>query len=186
VQLYSVSLWQAGRVAGPLLLASLVLATAARWVQIGCLWLPARLQPRLARIDPRHAGSRLFSWDGLYMLASGAARLLAALVGGAAFAWCQRQRLWELMAVQPAETIPLLAGIFRGWAGQFGLVLLALGIVDYGYRRWQLERELRMSPEQMRAEIKAVEGNTQVSASRRDLARALRRAAQPVAPNERA
>ena len=52
-----------------------------------------------------------------------------------------------------------------------GGTLLAIGIVDYLYQRWQHEQELKMSHQDVKDEHKRDEGDPQIKAQRRRMAR---------------
>ena len=56
-----------------------------------------------------------------------------------------------------------------------GLALLALAVADYGYQTWQHQRELRMTKEEVRKELKESEGDPLIRARLRSLGRSLAR-----------
>jgi flagellar biosynthesis protein FlhB len=49
--------------------------------------------------------------------------------------------------------------------------MLALASLDYLYQRWRLERDLHMSPQEFREELREMQGDPRLAARRRDLAR---------------
>ena len=60
------------------------------------------------------------------------------------------------------------------WTGvKIGVALLVLAILDYGFQRWKYERDLRMTPQEIREEMKNLEGNPQMIARRRQVQRQL-------------
>jgi flagellar biosynthetic protein FlhB len=52
-----------------------------------------------------------------------------------------------------------------------GAAMLAVASLDYLYQRWRLERELRMSPQEFREELREMQGDPRLAARRRDLVR---------------
>jgi flagellar biosynthesis protein FlhB len=54
-----------------------------------------------------------------------------------------------------------------------GLALLVLAVADYGYQSWQHQRELRMTKEEVRKEVKEAEGDPLIKARLRTLGRSL-------------
>jgi flagellar biosynthetic protein FlhB len=48
-----------------------------------------------------------------------------------------------------------------------------LGLIDYGVRRWQFERSLRMTPQEMREEMRQYEGDPRIRDRRRAIQRRL-------------
>ena len=53
------------------------------------------------------------------------------------------------------------------------LVLLLLAILDYGFQKWKTERDLKMTDEEMREEMKMMNGDPQIAARRRAVQRQL-------------
>ena len=66
---------------------------------------------------------------------------------------------------------PFLAQMLLGTALKIAVALLVLAILDYGFQRWKYERDLRMTPQEMREEMKNLEGNPQIIARRRQMQR---------------
>jgi len=74
------------------------------------------------------------------------------------------------------------ADVLYRLAIRLGIVLLILAIVDYAWQRWKHERELKMTKQEVKDEMKRMDGDPQIKARRRDIARqmALQRARQDV------
>ena len=56
---------------------------------------------------------------------------------------------------------------------KIGLALLVLAIFDYGYQYWRHEQDLRMTPQEVREEMRNMEGDPQVASRRRAVQRQL-------------
>jgi flagellar biosynthetic protein FlhB len=56
-----------------------------------------------------------------------------------------------------------------------GLAMLALAVLDYGYQSWQHRRELRMTKDEVRRELRETEGDPLIRARLRSLGRSLAR-----------
>jgi flagellar biosynthetic protein FlhB len=52
-----------------------------------------------------------------------------------------------------------------------GLALLLLAVLDYGVQRWKYEQDLRMTHQEIREEMKNVQGDPQIVARRRAIQR---------------
>jgi flagellar biosynthesis protein FlhB len=148
-------------------------ALAVGLVQSGFLFTTEPLAPNLERLDPLAGLARIFSFRGLARLAAGL--LKVATVGLVVWLtlWGERARLLELGA-RPFEafigygsTLMLKLGL------RAALALLVLGLLEYGFQRWQYERDLRMSKREVREELKAFEGNPRVRERRRSIQRQL-------------
>jgi len=143
-------------------------AVASSLLQTGFLVLPDRVSPDLARIDPLAGLRRIVSADRAAQVAFGAAKIVAAI---AIVVLLMADRFNELLAL---GTLDL--GQLGGAAWQLCLavlvraagVLVVLAGLDYLWQRWKVERALRMSPSELRDELRALEPNPQVLAARRE------------------
>src|SRR4029079_3635987 len=65
----------------------------------------------------------------------------------------------------------LLGGqIVYGVALRIGIALLILAILDYAYQRWKLEQELKMTKQEVKEEMRSMEGDPKVKQRRRQIA----------------
>ena len=163
-------------------------------VQVGFLFTTEPLQPKLSRLSPIEGMKRIFSLRGLVKLAVSLGKLLALT---AIAAWFLTATLPELLAAIDVEWMPpapldsgeplrdvglaasLLVGL-RNWLATFGLwlalALVVLAVMDYGFQRWKYERDLRMTKQEVRDEMKNMEGDPQTRQRRRDAHRKLAQA----------
>jgi flagellar biosynthetic protein FlhB len=163
----------AARVAGPLLGTLLLVGLLGHIGQGGLSLLPTRLAPDFSRIDPIAGWQRLFSMAHLTRLALAHVRV-AAIVGVAA--WClysERERCLALGTLPPlALAVGLLEIVVRTCL-KLAATLVVLGLADYAYQRWKWERELRMTPEELREELRSQRGDPAIISRRKYLQRHL-------------
>jgi len=148
----------------PLMLAVLIAGVAANLLQIGFLFTGEPLVPNLNKLDPVKGIKKLFSLRSLVELVKALLKVL--FVGGIAF----------LLLRGELETIPSLmqmgVGDILSFIGRVAfkicfytcLVLIALSALDYAYQRWQHERELKMTKQEVKDEFKQREGDPTVKA----------------------
>jgi flagellar biosynthetic protein FlhB len=156
----------------PLALVTL-LAIALNVVQTGFLFLPAKLMPDAGRLNPAAGVQRLFSAPSGMRLVFGLLKL--SVIGAVAFASVYQRRA-ELAAIGELELSGLTAFVWDLclWTSlKIGSALLILAIVDYGYQRFRHERELRMTPQELREELRNLQGDPQLAAGRREAQRRL-------------
>jgi len=128
-----------------------------------------------SRINPLAGLKRILGWQGLIELGKGLLKL--ALLGAIAWFWAQG-RLPELLAL---GTLPLEAQLARATEAITSLVgalilgLVVIAAVDYPLQRFQREKRLKMSFQEIREEQKEAEGSPEMKSARRrrqrDLAR---------------
>lgn len=151
----------------------LLTAIAATLAQVGFLFVPKRLTPDLGRISPLAGFKRLFSISSVARLAFGIVKIL--VIAGVTFAslYSQYDTILGLAAVEVGEAAAYLIEILLWTSLKIGLALLVLALVDYWFQRWKHEQDLRMTPQEVREEMKNLEGDPLVIARRRQVQRQL-------------
>jgi flagellar biosynthetic protein FlhB len=157
---------------GPSLLAVLLtmMLTAFIWnvVQVGILIAPEALQPQFGRLNPLSGFRRIFSITALMRLAVSLAKL--ALVVGIAV-WSIGSLLpqvAQLIGLAPGATLVFMEGALVRLAFQLSAALVFLALLDFLYQRWRLEQDLKMTRQEIRDEMKEMEGNPLVRQRRRE------------------
>ena len=64
-----------------------------------------------------------------------------------------------------------MAQILLWTALKIGAVLLVLSLLDYSYQWWKHEQDLKMTPQELREELRNLEGNPQIIARRKQMQR---------------
>ena len=118
--------------------------------------------PDFTRLSPMSGLQRIFSMRGLVELAKAFAKFLLIAAVAALFLW---KRSNELLALggEPVQTAIMQAAALTGdallmLAGSLGLI----AAVDVPFQLWQYNRQLRMSREELRQELRESEGSPEV------------------------
>jgi flagellar biosynthetic protein FlhB len=160
----------------PLLIGVMLIAMVANVAQTGLILSGQKLTPNLAALNPLRGLSKIFSGG------QGAVRLLMSLlkvglVGLMAYSAISG-RLGQIVLAQELTFIQI-AGlawqIIYAIVLRIGLLLLVLALIDYVYQRYRIEQQLKMSKQEVQAEMKRMEGDPHVKARRRQIAMAQHR-----------
>jgi flagellar biosynthetic protein FlhB len=154
---------------GGLMLAAIVVSLA----QTGIMFLPEKIQPKLSHLDPLQGLQRIFSLAGVVRLAFGMLKLV--IVSAVAY-FSLASRWPQILGMTGMELLPLggLIGEILLWTSlKIASALLLLAVLDYGFQWWKQEQDLRMSPQEVREEMKDLQGDPQVIARRRSVQRQL-------------
>jgi len=146
-----------------------LIAVGLNLLQTGFLFLPSRVFPDFSRANPQNGLARMFSLSSTVRMAHGLAK--AAIIGGVAWqSWyCRREELLSLSGLELPRLASFLWQISLGTCLKIGAALLVLSILDYLYQRWKFERNLRMTPQEVRDELRNLEGNPSVARRRRQV-----------------
>jgi flagellar biosynthesis protein FlhB len=145
----------------------LAAALAANLLQVGFLFTSGPLTPDLDRLNPISGIGRIFSLRGLMRLVAGLLKL--AIVGLVVFwtLWAERLQLVQLSRLGFEEILGVAVDLMLLLSLRAAVALLVLAIFEYGFQRWQHERDLRMSKQEVREELKRYEGDPRIRERRR-------------------
>lgn len=169
------SLLEIGAVVGPVLGLVAVAALVGNVVQVGFCFSARPLAPKLSRLDPLQGWKRLLTTRSVVELAKG--MLKVAIVATCAWRYLigHRDRFFELVATEPTRIGLHVGELAHGMALQIVELLLLLAALDYGFQRWQLERALKMTKQEVKEELKEIEGHPEIRVRIRSQQRQLAR-----------
>ena len=157
----------------PILGLLLVAAIVVHLLQVGFLFLPGKLALDVSRISPLRGLQRIFSLASAIRLGFGLLKIL--LVGAVAY-WCLWGKRSEILSLSDLA-VPEIARIVVETAPwtclKIGAALLVLALLDYGFQWWKHEQDLRMTTQEMREELKTLQGDPQIAARRKAVQRQL-------------
>ena len=151
-------------VLAPLLLTLFLAAGLSNYLQVGKVLSAVPITPDLSRLQLVKGFKRLFSVNSLVELGKSLAKV--ALVGVVAY-YALKRELTELLPVfhqEPGQMLGYAGAAALRVAGPIILALLALGALDYLYQRYQYEKNLRMSKQEVKDEFRQSEGDPKVKA----------------------
>src|SRR3954470_12953129 len=155
----------------PLLLGVVIVAVLANVLQVGLVFSGKRLQPNVGALNPMKGLGKIFSGgNGLVHLGMGILKMsLVALVAYSAV----HGRLAEIVMAQQLEfrqIFGLGAGIVYSIVIRVGILLLVLSIIDYAYQRFRMEQQLKMTKQEVKDEMRRMEGDPKIKQRRRQIA----------------
>ena len=158
--------WLLLRVMAPLIGVVIAVGIAANVMQVGFVFAPQPLSFDLTKLDPIQGMQKYFSSRGLARLITGIFKIV--IVGGVLgmTLWDERASLLNLVDRDVDDIVRYLIEIVYTTALRAILALLVLAILDYAYERWKYERDLRMSREEVKEELKKLEGDPKIKRRR--------------------
>lgn len=140
-------------------------------LQIGFLFVPERIAPDFSRISPARGLGRIFSVSGAARLAFGLFKVavIAGVAGGVL--WSRRDDILRSGAMDVMQLGTLMVDISLRTLLWTGLALVVLALFDYAVQRWKHEQDLKMTHQEVREEMKDLQGDPQIIARRRAIQR---------------
>ncbi|PLR77651.1 flagellar biosynthesis protein FlhB [Bacillus sp. V3-13] len=167
---------------GPIMLIAMIAGVAANYFQIGFLFSTEAIQFKLDKIDPIKGFKRIFSLRAIVEMLKSILKI--GFVGIVTFTvlW---QRIDEILVLSQKSVGAAMLTI-AGLTLQMGLfasgALLFLAVLDYFYQKYDFEKNIRMSKQDIRDEHKNIEGDPLIKSKikQRQREMAMRRMMQEV------
>jgi flagellar biosynthetic protein FlhB len=162
----------AGRALAPLLAGLVVIAVVGNVVQVGLKLSTKKLQPNLAALNPIKGAGRLFGGGGANPMkfAMNVAKLgLIVYVAWGAVT----TRFGEILTAQRLtheQLFLMVAGTLYAVAMKIGTTLLVLAVLDYLWQKFKHERDLKMTKQEVKDEMRSMEGDPKIKQRRRQVA----------------
>jgi flagellar biosynthetic protein FlhB len=153
----------------PLIALVTLLSIVVNVAQTGLLFLPRKLAPDFSRINPLGGLGRMLSPAGGARLGFGIVKIAVIVAVALVSLYHRRDELAALAALDLPQIAAFAWQICLWTCIKIGVALLALAVLDYGYQRWRHEQDLKMTPQEMREEIRNLQGDPQVAARRRSV-----------------
>ena len=155
----------------PILLVMVLAGAGVTVGQIGFLFTTKPLTPKMDRINPISGFGRIFSLRSLVELFKSLAKLTFISYVVLAYLRNEVDTMILLMHQDPLDALGPICTLVIGVWWRIAMVMLVLGMIDYGYQWWQHEQDLRMTTQEARQEAKELEGDPHIKRRVRQLQR---------------
>jgi len=167
--------WGVVRWTAPPLLIAWCISAFGLVAQGGFAFSPMALELKWERLNPATNVSRIFSVGGLSPLLKSLIPLGFLIYVSATIMRREWVQLIHLSQMGLMAALTWHFGLLYEFAFKGGIILLVWSGVDYGLQRWNYERSLRMSRQEVKDEYKDLEGNPATRMRIRRRQRELRR-----------
>ncbi|MEZ5321041.1 MAG: EscU/YscU/HrcU family type III secretion system export apparatus switch protein [Microthrixaceae bacterium] len=159
----------------PVVLIMFAIAVAGNVAQVGLLLTGKPLKPKVSRLNPLQGLKRMFSVQSLWQTASAAMKL--AIIAAVA-ATMVRGAAAEVVSApmrSAAESVKATGVLALSLVRAVAAAALVVGIADYAFQRRKHARELRMTKQEIRQEMRESDGDPHVKSRQRQIRAAMSR-----------
>ena len=147
---------------GPLFAALMVVGLASNFAQVGFVMSAEGLNPTMDKLNPLPGIKRLFSIKSSFEGFKAVAKML--VFGLIAFnslkaEWSQ---LVGLSWLTPAQAATFVGGLTHTILQRIAIVWLIIAVADYIFQKRQIDKQLMMTKDELRREMKEQEGSPEV------------------------
>jgi flagellar biosynthesis protein FlhB len=149
---------------GPLFFMAVVIGVAAQVLQTGFLQVEDALTPNLEKLNPLASLGRIFSMKGVVEILKSIIKMGA--IGFILYLVLKGEirQIPYLSAMSIEQILGYLGGVVYKLILSTGLFMLVLALADYFFQRWQLEKEMMMTKQEVKEEMKSRDGDPLIKA----------------------
>jgi len=159
------------RAMAPFALIMVCAALAVNYAQVGFLISEEALQPKFDRLDPIKGASNLISKRTLVMFLQSLLKVF--IIGYVLYITAKGElgRIVSLADMPVKMAVSHITGLVFKMALRAAVLLFMLAVFDYAYQRWEYERGLRMTKQEIKDEMRQSEGDPMVKSRMRSIQR---------------
>ena len=151
--------WSAMQVLVPFMLLVMLGTWLAQFFQIGWVFSSKAIRLRGDRLDPIRGVQRIIGPSGLIRVSLDSMKVVVVLSVAVLTIVQYQERLIGLPGLPMWDGVTFIGMMMLDLAFRTAGVLLLLGILDYTWQRWRRKRDLRMTKQQVRDDMKEAEGD---------------------------
>ncbi len=146
----------------PILLISMLAGLISGYVQVGFLLTLEPLKPQFSRLNPLKGFKRFFSLRAIVELLKSIIKIVIVSVVAYSYISSQTNEILTLIDTTVAEVMIYIASSAFSVALRICIALIVLGLLDYIYQKFDYEKNLKMTKQEVKEEFKQQEGNPEV------------------------
>ncbi|ANE47552.1 flagellar biosynthesis protein FlhB [Paenibacillus swuensis] len=152
----------------PIMAITVIVAILGNYAQFGFLLTGDPLKMKFEKLNPLEGAKRIFSLRSLVEMLKSIAKVL--IVGIVAYMtlWGERMNIIALSTVPLESIFTFSAGLVLSLGIKIGAILVVLAVLDYAYQKYDFEKNLRMSKQDIKDEYKKSEGDPLIKAKIRE------------------
>lgn len=159
------------RIIAPLMACIVILSIAATVFQTKPLFVLDSLKPKFNRLSPLQGFKKIFSVRSIVEVLKGIIKISILFYLLYNFIEKQITKLPKLFTLEiPAACAYIFQTVFD-MALRIGLAFAIISVFDYFYQRWEYERQLKMSKQEIKEEYKQLEGDPQIKGKIKEMQR---------------
>jgi len=175
LDLFNGAMFQVMMVAMPILIGSLVIGIFGNVLQIQFMFSLDPLKPNLGKLNPISGFKRIFSQRSVVEMIKGILKMT--VVASVSFGVI-RHHLTHLMSMTQmgfAQSCLLIFQVMLNTCAAIAIVMIVIGLADWWYQKYNLTKQLKMTRQEVKDEMKNTEGNPEMKHKIRHQGRAMLR-----------
>ncbi len=156
---------------GPFLLTIMVAGVAANVIQSGVTISTQSIEPKLEKISPISGFKRLFSLRSFVELIKNVLKMTVIVIVGYITIKGEMDEFFKLVNQDISQITAFIGSLSLKLIFRVGMVFILLAILDFAYQKYEYEKNLRMTKQEIKEEMKQSEGDPLVKSRIRAIQR---------------
>ncbi len=150
---------QAVMIVAPIMLVAFLAGVLSNYVQVGFLFAPEAIKMKLSKLNPIEGFKRIYSIRAIVELLKSLLKIC--LVGLVTFTilWLSMDKVLFLSLIPIADSLVFVGTLTVTMGVAVAILLLFLAVLDYMYQRYDHEKKIKMSKQDVKDEYKKTEGD---------------------------
>jgi flagellar biosynthesis protein FlhB len=167
---------------GPVVLAVGAVGLLASLGQVGFLLTTKPLEPNFGKLSPLKGIANLFNLRAVMRLVMSVQKVILIAAVATWFVISDMPSIVHIAELSALQAFAAAGTLVYDLALKLAILLLVIALIDYAFQRWQHEQDLKMSKQDVKEEMKRMEGDPQIKQRRTRVAKqlAMQRIAQAV------
>jgi len=143
----------------PVLVGMVVVSIVSNVLQVGFHITPTSIEPKMSKLNPIEGFKRILGKRGMVELVKGILKLIiVALIAYATYK-SRLDQIVDFMFYLPDQMIPESLKIGASFLIKAITAMAILAALDYGFQKWDFEKSIRMTRQDIKQELKENEGD---------------------------
>ncbi len=150
---------QAVMITAPLMFMAMLAAIASNYLQVGFLFAPEAIQMKLSKLDPIQGFKRIYSIRAIVELLKSLLKIVLVALVTFTILWISIEQILILALIPIADALSFVGNLTVTMGVAVSILLIFLAVLDYMYQKYDHEKNIRMSKQDIKDEYKKTEGD---------------------------
>lgn len=166
----------------PLVVPIMAMGVLASFLQTGALFTSQPLKPDLSKLNPINGFKRMFSMRAVMETLKNISMVGVVGYVGYKFVMDNYVTILKLGDLKPAAVVSAIGSLTVSIFFKITMILITIALIDYIFQRYQYNKDLKMTKQEVKEEFKQQEGDPQIKGKikQRQREMAMRRMMQEV------
>jgi flagellar biosynthetic protein FlhB len=146
----------------PIAVAGMITAVVSNMMQVGIMYSPKALAWDFSKLNPFQGIARMFSSKAVVEVLKSAAKSI--IIGYVVYSFFKNHgmELVRIISTDPLNIGTILSTTVFNLLLSTGYAVIGLAIFDYAYQKYDFEKNLKMTKQEVKEEFKSSEGDPQI------------------------